>query len=870
MLYNRRTDDLGDEGGAAVHARFAGHRYQLSWYAPNAMESQPGPSYPMNVKPFTPWILFFFLVLLGPLDAWAAGGGNASTDEQREANEAAQRKEERIILKKVGKVQLAGLDPDLSVNRYLRACSELGVDRSNLLEGIVSDWVSTDPEADRKANADALMKIVENRFDKCESVADLHSTLTKFCENPLDKPYDELPNLTVFDGWQALILPARRTGESFADAKDRIAAEPVPKSCAERSDEKGLRDSRGGVAAFGIGWQDALVRGVADFLTARMKAELELMVQERIADELCIGDAKDLLVDTCAMAKMMKDEGTPLAWGTLRAAVEKDLRQLPPRLATKLLATDNPELAAVLATTYQVMMAVYDGKDPVLVLAALNEISKSGVKGETCTSDSVWCALRMIGVGANVLGHDLNVRVPDKDREAYGKIAARIFLHEVFKNDANAQAAGRKRDETDTEYSSSVAIELPKIRRALEQVDQLARKAQQAKEKSSGQISNSQYFQVAEATLDAMTSLVQISLGVSDEDATCEQGKKECIAASFMAATDVAAAAEATSRGDYQSALVSIFAFATRLGADIPAPLLKYGGFLADLVAAKTSEDVEKALKAAAAPVGSYKVKRGIPGFQGRWEAHADLFSTEADCEAKAKEIRPPTDQTVRTRCKKTKTQQDDGKQTTKWQLETITRDSKPPWQVVAMKQNSNSPFTLSINGFAGVQGGFDILLDSVTPTPRAWQAGFFLPVGLDFAWGLRKTGSVSLFASAFDLGAVGNFRFADKNENQESPEPQGAMETMGDDTVKEVAVAPKVGLRQVISPGLYLTLGIPKTPLAFGAGASFAPELRSVSLDVDNDPVAKRESSLRIGAFIAVDIPMFVVYRSKRIKRAS
>lgn len=803
--------------------------------------------------------MFFFLCLFGPLDAWAAGGETAKGDQER-------------VLRKVGKVQLRGLDSNLSANRYLRACSELALERSKLIDGMVTDWVSTDPEADRQANAASLRPIIEGNFDKCKSVKTLHEQLTSFCKNPLDKPYDEPPKLTAFDGWQALVLPARKAGESFAEAKRRIEAEPTPSSCkVKAADDKSSfgAESRGGAgAAFGLGWQDAVIRGVADFLTARMKAELELMVQERIADDLCADEsAKALLVDTCAIAKEMKDKGAPLAWGTLRAAVEKDLRQLPPRLATKILATDHPELAAVLATTYQVLMAVYDGKDPVLLLAALSEISEAGVPGDECTSDSVWCALRMVGVGANVLGHDLNVRVSDVDPESYSKIATRLFLHAVFGSEDNAEKAGRDGEE----YHNTVANEMLNVRRALEEVDRLARKAEQAKEDSSAQITNNQYFQVAEATLDAMTSLVQISLGVSDDDATCEKGKRECIAASLMAATEVAAAAEATSRGDYQAALVSIFAFATRVGADIPDPLLKYGGFLADLVAAKTSEDVEKALKAVAAPVGSYKVKRGIPGFtfnRGIWEAQ-DISSSEKDeCVGKAKTKKEEIENEeiendnleVRARCKKLK-EKEGGKRTVTWQVETRVGHAKP-------EPHSKPPFTMSINGFAGVQGGFDILLDSVTPTPRAWQAGFFLPVGLDFAWGLRKTGSVSLFASAFDLGAVGDFRLGDKNTNKESPTPQGATEMANDDTIKEVAVAPKVGLRQVISPGLYFTVGLPTTPLAVGAGASFAPELRSVSLDVDDEPVTKRESALRLGLFVAVDIPMFVIYRGKQNKR--
>lgn len=817
----------------------------------------------------------------------------AYTEEARAENHEALLSD---LEQRVGKFQLGSLDPRLSASKYLEMCNDLSSSEDTAIGIAASGWVEEDPDAEKEANAVLVKEKLRKRFDACQPIKDLHA----FCENPLAKPFDEPPSLGEFAAIGELskrLLPPRTKGQTFSDALGLFESAEVPPEC-KQDEEQARRAWRetvsdndlfsGDTGAFGLNWQDAIVKGIASFLTARMKAELELMVQERIADELCEAEgAKDLLVDTCNVANNMKKLDAPLAWGTLRAAVEKDLRQLPPRLATKIFASSKPQVAAVLIATYRIIEGIHNGEDPVLALAAIEQILNAGVPGSKCMDDSAWCALRMVGVGTHVLGDGLENSISSESREIYMKLASRIFLHRVFKSKEAAIEAGRcvggSKDTPEAAncdaYVDLVTSELWDVRTRLEILRSFVSDAQRKADDETRPVVTEDYFKIIGATVDVTASVSMIATGISADEAVCGVDSKEskhtqkCIAASLLATVHIAEAAEATAKQDYQAAVVSIFAFATRVGADIPDPLLKYGGFLADLVAAKTSEDVEKALKAVAAPVGSYKVKRGIPGFtfnRGIWEAQ-DISSSEKDeCVGKAKTKKEEIENEeiendnleVRARCKKLKEKQG-GERTVTWQVETRVGHAKP-------EPHSKPPFTMSINGFAGVQGGFDILLDSVTPTPRAWQAGFFLPVGLDFAWGLRKTGSVSLFASAFDLGAVGDFRLGDKNTNKESPTPQGATEMANDDTIKEVAVAPKVGLRQVISPGLYFTVGIPTFPVAVGAGASFAPELRSVSLDVDREPVTKRESALRLGLFVAVDIPMFVIYRSKRIKRAS
>jgi hypothetical protein len=107
--------------------------------------------------------------------------------------------------------------------------------------------------------------------------------------------------------------------------------------------------------------------------------------------------------------------------------------------------------------------------------------------------------------------------------------------------------------------------------------------------------------------------------------------------------------------------------------------------------------------------------------------------------------------------------------------------------------------------------------------------------------WNTEKSGcagwSSSLFLSVIDIGALASFRF-------KSPET--------------VSTVPQIKLKDIISPGIFFSLGIPKTPLSLNFGWQMGPLLRNVS-DTLNTYYSQSYSRWSVG--LCVDIPIFNFY---------
>lgn len=199
--------------------------------------------------------------------------------------------------------------------------------------------------------------------------------------------------------------------------------------------------------------------------------------------------------------------------------------------------------------------------------------------------------------------------------------------------------------------------------------------------------------------------------------------------------------------------------------------LVRYGSFMATVATAKNSDEVERAIEAAALPVGSSRIKRV-------------------------------------------------------------------------------SDFNVSLNSYAGLFYGVERIqdLDSGSFKPNVF--GVTAPIGVAASWGHRflffKTQnewSTSLFVSLIDLGAVAAFRFRDDSTAQ----------------------IPTIRLRNIFSPGAFLSLGIPKTPLSFSLGAQVGPNLRKVSVDPDKGNDFSDKIYWRFSTSLAVDIPIFNFHTRSR-----
>ena len=157
--------------------------------------------------------------------------------------------------------------------------------------------------------------------------------------------------------------------------------------------------------------------------------------------------------------------------------------------------------------------------------------------------------------------------------------------------------------------------------------------------------------------------------------------------------------------------------------------------------------------------------------------------------------------------------------------------------------------FSLTLSAFPGVQLGGEWLTNDQLEfaTGAANHVGLFAPVGLDLAWALPGEGSLGIFVSILDLGALVDFRFnGDEVKNDKGAEAGDA------------EASPQVGFGQVVSPGLYLNLGIWKTPLVLGFGAAYSPNLRKI----DGNLAVDEASALQLTGYLAVDVSLFSIIR--------
>jgi len=167
------------------------------------------------------------------------------------------------------------------------------------------------------------------------------------------------------------------------------------------------------------------------------------------------------------------------------------------------------------------------------------------------------------------------------------------------------------------------------------------------------------------------------------------------------------------------------------------------------------------------------------------------------------------------------------------------------------------SPFNVSLNAYTGLFMGHEKII-GMKDSHWINSYGLAAPIGVAVSFGAnkflfmpcKKDGhwSYSAFVSLIDLGAIAAFRF--QNES--------------------VAQVPSIQLKDIFSPGLFLSVGFPKCPISFNLGAQIGPNLRSANIEDKENPgkyINGYQDNVywRLSASILVDIPIFNLYtRSK------
>jgi len=187
--------------------------------------------------------------------------------------------------------------------------------------------------------------------------------------------------------------------------------------------------------------------------------------------------------------------------------------------------------------------------------------------------------------------------------------------------------------------------------------------------------------------------------------------------------------------------------------------------------------------------------------------------------------------------------------------------------EAVAMPAGSStvkreSAFNVSLNAYVGPYLGYEKIHG--VDTKKMGTYGLTAPIGIAVSWGHRvlpfSTGkskwSTSLFISLIDIGSLTSYRFSSGNTK------------VGTDSTAQVAQVPKIQLKDIISPGAFLSIGIPGVPISVSGGFQLAPNLRNVSLNSGNTVVntyGDNKLYTRWSVSILVDIPLLNFYTKDR-----
>ncbi|MBK8498670.1 MAG: hypothetical protein IPL52_07600 [Flavobacteriales bacterium] len=161
---------------------------------------------------------------------------------------------------------------------------------------------------------------------------------------------------------------------------------------------------------------------------------------------------------------------------------------------------------------------------------------------------------------------------------------------------------------------------------------------------------------------------------------------------------------------------------------------------------------------------------------------------------------------------------------------------------VGSFRVKQSTSFSATLNAYPGIFFGAETLQGSNGTKGFGGVAG---PIGVALSWskGNERTlrASNTLMLGIIDIGALLTYRF---------------------DTEDSVSANSQVAFSTVLAPGLFALHGFKGSPISCGFGVQYAPRLRGVATDaIDLAPA----DALRIGAAIAVDIPLFPLSLRRR-----
>lgn len=156
------------------------------------------------------------------------------------------------------------------------------------------------------------------------------------------------------------------------------------------------------------------------------------------------------------------------------------------------------------------------------------------------------------------------------------------------------------------------------------------------------------------------------------------------------------------------------------------------------------------------------------------------------------------------------------------------------------VKRSSN--FNVAVNGYFG--GGYyreTLTAPQVQQNKQSGSVGLAVPVGITMSiGGLGKNDnwSFSFFVPVLDIGAVTTYRIDQQNI--------GASGNL-----------PELTFGNLIAPGGYLIINLPKSPFSISGGAQFGPQVRTITINGAD----LTSSAWRYGVTATIDVPIFNLF---------
>jgi hypothetical protein len=578
-----------------------------------------------------------------------------------------------------------------------------------------------------------------------------------------------------------LLCATNAAGERHADAS-RVPG--CTGACAEAAETACRRTIAGGAApsattpVASTSWQGAVVTGLGELIADRAKQELEAWFEQLLRSKLCdlhsdaAGQRQDWFPATCRLIKDGTGAGQQLASPLVVRTIQEDMPDLLGRILAYLaprVAGRRPweDLVAIAPTAMAASYELATGRSPFIVLRdrARDPALRTQCQARTDkTALTAPCAIAFAGITLDYFGPVIKTlnSIDDLKHLALTLLAEGKYRCEVSKAMSGSATC------TAADDASVPRLLLPLLDATVVttpgRIEQLFKVIADANALNAYLVSLDTGHPPSPDEIREQIATVLDKLDALWTDlAVLVWGAAPPRTVAMVHA--LLAAGIAAANRDYRMLAVQLVALATSSGVALPAWAARLLPLVVDLAEAKTAGDASAALARAAAPIGSWKLKRQKP-----------LLS-----------------------------------------------------------------FTALVGGAVGYEAPTRDAMGAQS-LPGGWAAGAMAPIGLHASIPVGRS-SLGLLVSILDVGQITWTRLRNHDPSM---------------TEAGTRAAPEATFSRVFSPGGYLVIGAGHSPITFGLGVSYAPELRTYTYQLSGTLAEQSVSVLRVGAFVAVDVTLF------------